>query len=111
MQEKSPFDAAHYQDLADKWVQGTLSPAERKELEDWYNAGQDLPVQLPPGFAASEAIQERQMLQAIREKAGLACAGHPCTKKMEDHSLDRGRRVPAGVSRCSLFHYSPEAGT
>ena len=54
MQEKSSFDSARYQELADKWVQGTLSPAERKELEDWYNAGQDLPVLLPPGFAAED---------------------------------------------------------
>jgi ferric-dicitrate binding protein FerR (iron transport regulator) len=81
MQEKSSFDAARYQELADKWVQGTLSPAERKELEDWYNAGQDLPVHLPPGFAASEAIQEQQMLQAIREKAGLLAPVIPVQKR------------------------------
>jgi len=81
MQEKSPFDAAHYQELADKWVQGTLSPAERKELEDWYNAGQDLPVQLPPGFATSEAMQEQQMLQAIRERAGLLAPVIPAQKR------------------------------
>jgi len=80
MQEKSSFDAARYQELADKWVQGTLSPAERKELEDWYNAGQDLPVQLPPAFAASEAMQEQQMLQAIREKAGLSAPVIPVQK-------------------------------
>lgn len=71
MQEKSFFDAAHYQELANKWVEGTLSPAERKELEDWYASGQDLPVLLPPGFAAGEAMQEQQMLQTIREKVGL----------------------------------------
>src|ERR1700754_643143 len=81
MQEKSPFNAAYYQELADKWVQGTLTPAERKELEDWYNAGQDLPVQLPPGFAASEAIQEQQMLQAIRAKAGLSAPVIPAQKR------------------------------
>lgn len=81
MQEKSSFDAARYQELADKWVQGTLSPAERKELEDWYNTGQDLPVQLPPGFAASEAVLEQQMLQAIREKAGLLAPVIPVQKR------------------------------
>jgi transmembrane sensor len=81
MQEKSSFDAARYQELADKWVQGTLSPAERKELEDWYNAGQDLPVQIPPAFATSEAMQEQQMLQAIREKADLPAPVIPVQKR------------------------------
>ena len=83
MQENSSFDAARYQELAGKWVQGTLSPAERKELEDWYKTGQDLPVQLPAGFAASEAVLEQQMLQAIREKAGLSAPVIPVQKRWE----------------------------
>ncbi|HTI91124.1 MAG TPA: FecR domain-containing protein [Puia sp.] len=81
MPEKSSFDAARYQELADKWVQGNLSPAERKELENWYNTGQDQPVHLPPGFAASEGVLEQQMLQAIREKAGLSVPVIPVEKR------------------------------
>lgn len=59
------------QELADKWVKGTLNTAERKELEDWYATGQDLPVTLPQHFASSEEEHGNLMLQTIRAKAGL----------------------------------------
>lgn len=43
-----------YYELAEKWLEGTITPAEEQEFSDWYNKGQDAPVAIPAFLAATE---------------------------------------------------------
>src|SRR5579872_3277876 len=52
--------------LAAKWLNGTITPEERKEFSDWYNAGQDSPLDIPARFAANEEALRQRILQKVR---------------------------------------------
>jgi transmembrane sensor len=69
MSEK--YDPAYYQELVHKLATGTITPVEKELLEQWYNANQDHPVEIPASFAASETEHEKRLLQKIRQKTGL----------------------------------------
>lgn len=56
------------EELAEKWLKGTITPEEAREYADWYNAGQDAPVDMPPNFAPSEAAHEQRMLRNMEER-------------------------------------------
>jgi len=57
-----------YLELAEKWLNGTITPEEEKEFAAWYNAGQDETVFLPPVFAPGrEALRER-ILRNIEQR-------------------------------------------
>jgi len=57
-----------YLGLAEKWLNGTITPEEEKEFADWYNAGQDETVFLPAAFAPGrEALRER-ILRNIQQR-------------------------------------------
>jgi ferric-dicitrate binding protein FerR (iron transport regulator) len=58
----------NYQELADKWVKGTITEAERAALEAWYNEQQDLTIHIPPGLAASEEAHAARLLAGIRDR-------------------------------------------
>lgn len=71
MPENRANDLAYYQELAHKLADGIITPAEREELEQWYNQEQDNPVQIPVSFAATEDQHESRMLAKIKEKAEI----------------------------------------
>jgi hypothetical protein len=54
-----------YQQLAKKWLDKTITPAEQEEFAAWYNAGQDEPVEIPVDFAGSEEILRQRILNKI----------------------------------------------
>lgn len=54
-----------YYELAEKWMNGSITPAEEKEFADWYNAGQDTAVAVDMNFAANEIIQRERMMATI----------------------------------------------
>lgn len=54
-----------YQQLAKKWLDKTITPAEQEEFAAWYNAGQDEPVEIPVDFAGNEEILRRRILNKI----------------------------------------------
>lgn len=61
-----PEEKDYYQALADKWLKGTITEAERRVLEEWYHQQGDLTVQVPASQAVSEAAHEAKMLTNIR---------------------------------------------
>jgi ferric-dicitrate binding protein FerR (iron transport regulator) len=65
-----PDDNERYQQLAHKWAAGTLTPEERRELEDWYQRDQDQLVEVPSSVAMTEEEHERRLLAAIHRKIG-----------------------------------------
>jgi len=53
-------DETRYRELAQKWLDGTITSAEKQEFAAWYNADHDSPVEIPLEFAESdEALRER----------------------------------------------------
>ncbi|RBL90323.1 FecR family protein [Chitinophaga flava] len=60
-----------YEVLAEKWLEGAITPEEAKEYADWYNARQDDEVMIPASFAAGETVHEERILRKIEEKTGL----------------------------------------
>jgi transmembrane sensor len=55
-----------YQELATKWLDGSITPAEEQEFANWYNAGMDAPLLVPESFAASEEIHRQRLLNKIK---------------------------------------------
>ena len=55
-----------YEALAEKWLNGTITPAEEKEFADWYNNNTDEPLQVPADFAMSEEAHRQRILQNIQ---------------------------------------------
>lgn len=73
MPEDQPFDTAYYEGLANKWLEGTITPREKQLLEQWYQQDQDGQVDIPASFAAGEAAHDERILAGIRKK--IAAAG------------------------------------
>ncbi|HSC38129.1 MAG TPA: hypothetical protein VLD19_09670, partial [Chitinophagaceae bacterium] len=69
MSEKKANNPEYYQELVHKLVTGTITPAEEQLLEQWYNANQDSPVEIPASFVISETEHEKRLLTKIRQKA------------------------------------------
>lgn len=64
-------EQSRYEELAEKWLKGTITPEEAKEYAAWYNAGQDGPVEIPASFAANEAEQEERIWHKITARTGF----------------------------------------
>jgi len=57
-----------YHELAKKWLNNTITPAEQEEFAAWYNTGQDKPIEIPPTFAENdEALKQRILTKINRE--------------------------------------------
>jgi transmembrane sensor len=55
-------------ELAAKWVNGTITPSEKKEFIDWYNRFDDRELLLAPEYAPVIRELEEQMLATIRQR-------------------------------------------
>lgn len=56
-----------YQELASKWLDGSITEAEKKEFSVWYNAQVDEQVELPSWFATDEEELRIRIITRIRE--------------------------------------------
>lgn len=59
-----------YQELAEKWMAGNITPQEEEEFAEWYNSDQDRTVYVDCSFARSEKEQRLRMLKSLYEKEG-----------------------------------------
>ena len=55
-----------YLELAEKWLNNTITPHEEIEFSEWYNANQDNVVMLSAAFAENEEILRNRILQNIQ---------------------------------------------
>jgi ferric-dicitrate binding protein FerR (iron transport regulator) len=55
-----------YEELAEKWLNGTISPEEKAEFSQWYNALSGSDLDIPASFAAGEDAHRRRILAKIR---------------------------------------------
>lgn len=55
-----------YLQLADKWLNGSITPEEKAEFMDWYNSREEeLPVEIPFAFAKDEGEHRDRILTKI----------------------------------------------
>lgn len=64
-------DHKRYQELASKWLDGTITEAEKSVFTAWYNAHSDNQVKLPPSFANNEEELKQRILTKIKEDIDL----------------------------------------
>ena len=63
-----------YWELAERWLNNSITPKEEIEFAEWYNANQDKEVLLPADFAETEAgLKERilQKINALKDKQAI----------------------------------------
>lgn len=59
-----------YAELAEKWLNGTITEEEKKEFSDWFDAPAKTPLNIPVEYAANEEALRRRILDNIRTRAG-----------------------------------------
>ncbi len=60
--EQSPD---RYNELAAKWLNGTITPEEIREYNDWYNRIDDAPAEVSAGFAPAREVLEARIFDRI----------------------------------------------
>ncbi len=80
--------------IAKKWLEGTISAAEKQEFDAWYQAFDDRSADLPAHTTENE-LRER-ILYAIKEKADL--------QPSRNNTLQLGRRI--GWAACLLVAFT-----
>lgn len=59
-------DNAYYERLADRLLKGTITPEEKRELEQWYMHSPSADAKVPRDYAESEQAHEQVLLKKIR---------------------------------------------
>jgi ferric-dicitrate binding protein FerR (iron transport regulator) len=80
-----------YQQLAKKWLDKTITPAEQSEFAAWYNRDQDDPINIPNSFAADEISHKNRILDKINKLIKYE------DRKTANSSLPRWFSVAAAV--------------
>ena len=61
-------DAVRLQELANKWLTGTLSNEEQQEFEQWFNEASDAPIDVPPFHAQSDEEHKQRLYSCILDR-------------------------------------------
>src|SRR6185312_300129 len=65
------------QELASKWLDQTITPDEKQEFAAWYNAGQDVPLDISRSFAESEEELRARILDKINSSINVKTGRFP----------------------------------
>src|SRR5262249_12515995 len=58
---------SRYEDLAEKWLNGTITPEEEKEISDWFNSNTEQ-LDVPYTYASGIEDLRSRMLAKINER-------------------------------------------
>ncbi len=58
----------HYEAIAEKFLNGTITPDEETILFNWYNSQQDAPVEIPVAFAKNSHLLKKRIWQKIEQQ-------------------------------------------
>lgn len=58
----------YYEALAEKFLNGTVTPDEEAILFSWYNSQQDAPVEIPVAFAKNSLLLKKRIWQKIEQQ-------------------------------------------
>ena len=88
-----------YQLLAEKWVNGTITPEEEREFAQWYNSNQNKEILVPESFVSGEEEHGQRILQQIHSSMAMA---EPSMAPEPIPALKRGR-VGARLAAASVL--------
>src|SRR5690606_21543765 len=57
-----------YHELAEKWLNGSITAEEQEEFSRWYHTGQEKEVHPPEDFANNEEVLKRRIFSGIKKK-------------------------------------------
>lgn len=57
-----------YEELATKWLNGSITPEEAEEYARWYNQDDGQPLEVLASFAPDKETQQRRIFQAVQKK-------------------------------------------
>jgi transmembrane sensor len=57
-----------FTELAEKWMNGTITPEEERLFTEWYNASEDREVIVPASFVSGEEAHRNRMFRRIRHQ-------------------------------------------
>src|SRR5690606_24600253 len=57
-----------YEQLASKWLEGTITEKEKAEFSQWYNNHADENLRVPDSFAKDELELRDRILQKVRQE-------------------------------------------
>ncbi|KIO78997.1 hypothetical protein TH53_00495 [Pedobacter lusitanus] len=80
------------QDLANKWLKGTITPEEKEKFNNWFSELAEEPIEITESYAVSEEAHENKMWNIIHQK--IAQEKKPVVKRLN-------RRV--WIAAASLF--------
>jgi len=60
-----------YQELAAKWLDKTITSEEEQEFANWYNSGQDKPLNIPESFVKDQETHRNRIFTKIKAAAGI----------------------------------------
>jgi len=63
-----PKHENRYNELAAKWLSGTITPTEQEEFSQWYNTDQHKPLIIPQEFAVSEEDHKQRIFNKIKSE-------------------------------------------
>ena len=65
----SSTNPKRYNELAEKWLNGTLTPEEEKEYNEWYDRTDMGEIRIDPQFAASQGQLRNRIFNRIVRSA------------------------------------------
>lgn len=66
MESKHP-DQKYYE-LAEKWLNGSITPEEEKAFAEWYNKDHEAPLEIPTSFAPNEAALKQRIWAQVQKR-------------------------------------------
>lgn len=95
-----------YNELAEKWLNGTITEAEKKEFAEWYEQEQEAPLNIPQEFARSEEELRLRIYNAITKNKKQRGRIIPFSKRF---SLKIAAAASVIIVVCSgLLYYSAQ---
>jgi len=81
---KDPFmtDNRRYEELASKWLNGTISEAEKAEFAAWYYAHRDDELSMPSDFIDDEESLRQRMLTNVLASVSYPAAAPRSTRRL-----------------------------
>jgi len=102
MKQKVPSE------LINKYLKGECSPAEEKELHQWYNSFEDRPDTTTSISAAERAQLKQRMFEEIKQKAGIEAdySSHSIKKTFNLYSTIAGIAAMLVLAISAVFYFN-----
>ena len=101
-----PFSSEErYQELAEKWLNNTITQDEREEFAQWYNSGQDKDINLSENYVSNEKELEARIYSEI-DSAISAVDNHSFFRAYRWYSVASAAAIIAVIFSITLYFYT-----